>query len=462
NLMHSTHARLLYYREPVKKFLLLSSFAFDSSVAGIFWTLASGGTLVLPEEGAEKDLRHVMGLVRTHAISHMLCLGSLHDVLLSEGDPRELASLEVAIVAGEACTSDLVARHHERLRGTRLFNEYGPTEATVWCSVYDCADHEGGGAVSIGRPIPNARLYVLDPQRRPVPVGVTGELYVGGPGIARGYHHRPDLTAERFVPDPFGPPGMHLYRTGDSVRFRPDGNLEFLGRLDHQVKLRGFRIELGEIEQVLAGHSAVKAAAVLVKPQARGQGQLAAYLAFKPGPEPTVTELRSFVRERLPEYMVPAVFDFLEELPLNAHGKIDRVALTRAAAASSVENPAPMMPRTPMETLVALTWAEALGLPRVGIKDTFLDLGGHSLLAMKVIARLEERLGLRINPRELLYGTLEQFATSLERGQETPSSPPRDRGWRGLLRGLAQRWFPRPVCFLVLEHLQSGFIPGLT
>jgi len=454
NLMHSTHARLLYYRDPVKKFLLLSSFAFDSSVAGIFWALASGGTLVLPEEGAEKELRRVVGLIREHGISHLLCLGSLHDVLLSEADPRDLASLEVAIVAGEACTGDLVDRHRRRLPSTRLFNEYGPTEATVWSSVYDCTEHRGDRPVPIGRPIPNSRIYVLDPSRRPAPVGVPGELYVGGPGVARGYLNRPELTAERFVPDPFGPPDGRLYRTGDSVRFMPDGNLEFLGRLDHQVKLRGFRIELGEIEQVLAGHPAVKAAAVLVRAQAGGPGQLAAFLAFKPGPEPTVTELRSFVRQRLPEYMVPSAFEILDALPLNANGKIDRTTLAQAGAARQED----VAPRTPMETLVAETWAEALGTPQVGVRATFLDLGGHSLLAMRVIARLEDRLGVRIHPRELLFGTLEQFAASLERHRQEPPVRP-DSRWRRVGRWLglvANRASSRTVLALALDQLELG------
>jgi amino acid adenylation domain-containing protein/FkbM family methyltransferase len=266
NLVHSTQARFSYYQKPVKSFLLLSSFAFDSSVAGIFWTLCAGGRLVLPEARRQQDPNYLADLIDRCEVSHFLCLPSLYQLLLEHVDTTTLHKLDAVIVAGEPCPTQLPATHGEKLPGVSLFNEYGPTEGTVWSSVYDCRLETQRQLVPIGHAISNTQLYVLDAKLNPVPVGITGELYLGGEGVARGYLGKPQLTAERFIPHPFSEEGgARLYRTGDLVRYLPSGDLEFLGRVDHQVKVRGYRVELEEIEAALREHPGVSEAVAIVR-----------------------------------------------------------------------------------------------------------------------------------------------------------------------------------------------------
>ena len=270
NLLGSTLARLQYYPEPVRRFLLLSPFTFDSSVAGVFWTLAQGGTLVLPKASAS-DVTAVVEDIERLGVSHTLCIPSLYRLILDRAAGGELLSLRAVIVGGESCPESLPRRHSEKAPWCRLYNEYGPTEATVWCTVYECpasGGRAGPQGVSIGRPIPGAEVFVLDGDRKPVPVGVPGEIYVGGVGVTRGYWDRPELTAQAFLAHPFSP-GARVYRTGDLGCFLPSGDIEYLGRKDDQVKVRGFRIELGEIEHALARHPAVEEAAVVKVPGAR-------------------------------------------------------------------------------------------------------------------------------------------------------------------------------------------------
>ncbi|MEE8304638.1 MAG: amino acid adenylation domain-containing protein, partial [Candidatus Tectomicrobia bacterium] len=269
NLVHSTYARLHYYPEPPTRFLLLSSFAFDSSVAGIFWTLCQGGALILPQERLEQDIEQLGSLIAEHRISHMLTLPSLYNLLLEHVAPHKLQSLQIVMVAGEACPKEAVLRHHMLMPNTTLYNEYGPTEGTVWCTAYQIPTNVAGSQIPIGRPIANMRVYLLDAHGQPVPIGVPGELYIGGDGLARGYLHRPDLTDERFVRPAFSDVGTRLYRTGDLARYLPDGNIEFLGRIDHQIKIRGYRVELEEIEAVLAQHPAVRETVVVAREEAR-------------------------------------------------------------------------------------------------------------------------------------------------------------------------------------------------
>jgi amino acid adenylation domain-containing protein len=321
------------------------------------------------------------------------------------------------LCGGEALPGDLAGELLRR--GASLWNLYGPTETTIWSAVHRVEEPEA--IAPVGKPIANTRVYVLDPSLEPVPIGVPGELYIGGAGVSRGYRNRPDLTAERFVPDPFGPePGARLYRTGDLTRWRSSGVIEFLGRADHQVKVRGFRIELAEIEGALLGMAAVKAAAVLPREQGLGDVQLVAYVVFGPDLEPTVTELRATLRDTLPGYMVPSSFVILDELPLTPNGKLDRKALSRFDVSQSAGLAEYVEPRTPMERLVAEIWMEALGVPRVSVHDNFFDLGGHSLLSMRVLARVDKAIGGRRNPRELIFQTLEQFAATCE----TRTGPP--------------------------------------
>ncbi len=262
NLRHSTHARLHYYREAVQRYLLLSSFSFDSSVAGLFWTLCQGGALCIPAEEDHKDPAYLAGRIARENVSHLLCVPSLYQHLL-ERHASQLSSLKVAIVAGEACPQHLPALHKQLVPNARLYNEYGPTEATVWCSVFDCENATDGEIIPIGKPIANMKLFVLDKHLQALPPGVVGELYVGGAGITRGYLNHPSLSEERFLPSPFSATGERLYKTGDLARYLADGNIEFIGRNDQQVKIRGYRIELGEIENALTRHPDVRDAVVM-------------------------------------------------------------------------------------------------------------------------------------------------------------------------------------------------------
>ncbi|MBW4635491.1 MAG: amino acid adenylation domain-containing protein [Iphinoe sp. HA4291-MV1] len=328
NLVHSISARLGYYQEPVTSFLLLPSFAFDSSVGSIFWTLCQGGTLVLLKEGKHRDLWQLAKAITQYQVSHWLSVPSLYSALLAHIDPTELVSVRTVIVAGEPCSNELVKRHHELLPRTSLFNEYGPTEGTVWSSVYDCHNHDLRTPVPIGRPIANTQIYLLNSYGQPVPIGVRGEVHIGGLGVGQGYLNRPELTTEKFIPNPFSDePNARLYKTGDLARYKSDGNIEFLGRIDHQVKLRGYRIELTAIEAILQQHPVVREAVVTLSEEASGSKHLVAYVMPEQKSAPASNELRSFLRQKLPEYMIPNVFVILEALPLTPSGKVDRRSL---------------------------------------------------------------------------------------------------------------------------------------
>jgi acyl carrier protein len=314
-----------------------------------------------------------------------------------------LASLKVAIVAGESCPVALVEEHYRRLPHAALYNEYGPTEATVWCSAYRCETQADAIRVPIGRPIANTQLYGLDSHLQPVPVGVPGELYVGGAGVAGGYWKRHDLTAEKFITNPFSAtPGARLYKTGDLARFLPDGNIEYLGRVDHQVKIRGFRIELGEIEAALASHPAVEEAVVVAREDEPGEKRLVAYYTGSNanGNATSVAELRAHLSSKLPEYMVPAAYVRIERMPLTANGKLDRKALPMpegdAYAVRRYE-----APLGETETRLAEIWADVLKIDRVGRNDNFFELGGHSLLAMQVMARIRHIFNLELPVRSI-------------------------------------------------------------
>jgi acyl-CoA synthetase (AMP-forming)/AMP-acid ligase II len=286
-----------------------------------------------------------------------------------------------------------VRRHAARLPRARLYNEYGPTEGTVWSTVFDTALPCERAQVPIGRPIPGAASYVLTPERELAPIGVAGELWIAGPGVARGYLERPELTRERFADDPFA--GGRMYRTGDRARLLPDGNLEFLGRLDHQVKIRGYRIELEEIEAALAAHPAVREAVVLARTDGGGAPRLVAYVVPL-GPRPTETDLVRYLGTRLPEYMVPARAVCLERWPLLPNGKIDRKAL------AAPEEDAPFAePQGALEVVLAALWADVLEREAVGRDDDFFALGGHSLSATRLYARLRETLQMTLPLRVL-------------------------------------------------------------
>ncbi|HEX8559857.1 MAG TPA: amino acid adenylation domain-containing protein [Pyrinomonadaceae bacterium] len=435
NLVHSTSARFVYYDEPVRGFMLVSPFVFDSSVAGIFWTLCRGGRLVLPAEEFQRDLNEFAALIEREGVSHLLCLPSLYALLLRQAAPAgRLGGLRSVIVAGEPCPPELPARHFEALPGAALFNEYGPTEGTVWASVYECAPRPYETSVPIGRPAPNVQVYVLDDVGGPAPVGVAGELYLGGEGLARGYLRRPALTAERFVPHPFSrEPGARLYRTGDVARRRADGDLEFLGRRDEQVKVRGHRIELGEVEAALAAHPSVREAVVALGAEAAGDARLVGYVTAAAAEAPTADELRDFLRERLPEYMLPSAFVVLDALPLTASGKPDRRALPAPGPSRPALAAPYAAPQTPLEKAIAEVWREFLRLESIGVNDNFFELGGHSLMLVLVQERLRESHGRDVPVADLFrFPTVRALSLHLghapgRKDVEGESSPNRQR-----------------------------------
>jgi amino acid adenylation domain-containing protein len=385
-LFHSNAARLLYYQGKVGSYLLLSSFAFDSSVAGIFWTLVDGGTLVLPAPGDERDVDRLADLISRERVTHTLALPSLYRLLLEYAPPGALDSLRTVIVAGEACPVDLAKLHYDLLPEAVLYNEYGPTEGTVWASVYRLEKDEKYEIVPIGKPIANARAYILDRHDRPVPIGVPGELVIGGPGIVPGYWQHPELTAKRFGANPFG--DGRVYRTGDRVRWRPDGNMEFLGREDNQVKLRGYRIELGEIETALRQNAQVRDALVTLK-----SGRLLAYLIPEEHESTTRERLDSIRKDlagRLPEYMLPSFWSWLEEFPRTPNGKIDRKNLPDPEVGTGAVEAGSIPPRTETEQKIHSIWSDLLGVQTFGVRDDFFMLGGHSLLMTQLVSRLRQ------------------------------------------------------------------------
>jgi amino acid adenylation domain-containing protein len=287
NLIHSTQARINYYQESLKSYLLLSSFGFDSSVAGIFWALCVGGKLLLPSSNFQTNPLEIIDLVSQQNVSHLLCLPSFWKLLLTQHNFPKLASLQVVIVAGEVCFQDLVDIHYKTLKNTSLYNEYRPPEATVWSTVYKCKAEESLARVPIGSPIINTQIYILDSHLKPVSVGSIGEIYIGGSGITQGYLNRPELTREKFIVNPFveikNPAGEFLYKTGDLAKYLPDGNIEFIDRVDNQVKIRGFRLELGEIEAVLSQHPQVNQVATIALTEDSGNKRLVAYIVPKNG-----------------------------------------------------------------------------------------------------------------------------------------------------------------------------------
>ncbi|MBU6352387.1 MAG: AMP-binding protein, partial [Chloroflexi bacterium] len=322
--------------------------------------------------------------------------------------------LQTLIVAGEACPATLAACWAP---GRRFFNAYGPTEATVCATILDgSAWLDLRQAPPIGRPIAQVQVYILDSHQQPTPIGVAGELHIGGIGVARSYLNRPELTVEKFIPNPFGP--GRLYKTGDLARWLPDGNIEYLGRIDHQVKIRGFRIELGEIEAVLGSHPAVQTCVVVAREDAPGDKRLAAYVVA-PGMLPAdsrerVAALRSHLQSRLPDYMVPSAFVWLDALPLTPNGKVDRRALP--APESSVPSESHAAPRTASEQALAEIWQQVLRVAQVGVQDNFFGLGGHSLLATQVLSRIRQQLSVELPLRALFEApTVEGLAAEVDK-----------------------------------------------
>ncbi len=388
SLVTSLHARLQYYPDPISRFLLTFSLAFDGSVTGIFWTLLQGGELIIPSETAHRDPTELAALIEHHRISHIVWVPSLYHAVLGEALSAQLESLCVIVTAGESLPLELVRRHHQLLPHAVLYNEYGPTEATVWCSVYQTTREEVGARVPIGKPIDHMQLYVLDPSLQPMPIGVPGELYIAGECLARGYVNHPQLTQERFIANPYVP-GTRLYRTGDLARYHADGNVEFLGRMDQQVKLRGYRIELGEIEHVLSNFPGVHQAAVLLRQDKPDQHRLVGYVAGESSLREKLDQVRKHLAARLPHYMVPSAILWLETMPLSATGKVNRHALPAPEDTAGLAT-ARIAPRNQVEESLAELWKSVLQVPEAGIHDHFFEHGGHSLVATQLVSRIRE------------------------------------------------------------------------
>ncbi|MFF0741810.1 amino acid adenylation domain-containing protein [Streptomyces sp. NPDC004111] len=422
--------------------LLHSPYAFDASTYELWSPLLSGRRVVVAPPGAIGP-RAVARAVAAHGVTALWLTSGLFD-LVAEEDVDCLAGLHAVIAGGDAVRPATVARVRAAHPGLTVLNGYGPTETTTFATVHALApgDPDPAGRVPIGTPLDNTGAYVLDDRLRPVPTGVPGELYVAGPGLARGYAGRPADTAERFLPDPFGPPGTRMYRTGDVVRRTPAGTLEFLGRADGQVKLRGFRVEPGETETVLAAHPGVARVAVVVRDDAAGGRQLVAYAVPRPGSSPDAAALRAHASAALPDYLVPTAYVLLDTLPLAATGKVDRAALPAPEAAPATGRAAPA---TGTEKILSGIFAEVLGVPDVGAEDNFFALGGHSLLATRVVARIARALGAEVPLREVFdHSTPRALAAVVARTAAGTAPPlvPVERGGPLPLSFAQQRlWF---------------------
>jgi amino acid adenylation domain-containing protein len=437
-VLHRGVVRLLFGVDYVQldssqSFLHLAPTSFDASTFEIWGALVHGAKCILCP-GNVPSPTELGDLLHKHEVSTLWLTASLFDAVIDEA-PEALSAVGQLLIGGEALSVPHVRRALALLPATKIINGYGPTESTTFTCCYPIPRQldEAIHAVPIGRPIGNTSIYILDQELNPVPIGIPGEIYIGGAGLARGYLNRAELTAEKFIVDPFrSEAGARLYRTGDRARYLSDGNIEFLGRLDDQVKIRGYRIEPGEIESALIQHPAVNEAIVLAREVIAGDPsvprrtdkRLVAYVAAAHDSASSAHELRGFLRQRLPDYMIPSSFIFLKSLPLTPNGKIDRRALPSPEPSCANTETGYVPPRSELEKTLATSWTEVLGVERVGIHDNFFDLGGHSLLAVRLLAQIEKVSGKNL-PLSALFRapTVEQLAgLLLQEGWSPPSS----------------------------------------
>ncbi|MFK8103091.1 MAG: amino acid adenylation domain-containing protein, partial [Saprospiraceae bacterium] len=394
NVVNLVQGHLDRFQLPVERFLYAYSFAFDGSVLLIFQTLLQGATLVIAPEHLEKDIKQLAAFIEDHQISNLLSFPSLYALLLEQSNLKQLKSLKSVNLAGEALPGALVTQHQQLLPTCRIVNQYGPTEATVGTTVFIVPPNFQAAKVPIGNCIDYTEVFILNEKLEQVPIGTIGEIYIGGKGVARGYLNRPQLTAERFIPHPFQEDKTkRLYRTGDLAQWLPDGNLDFIGRTDHQVKLRGYRIELGEIEVVLAQHEAVREAITIITDAPAADQKLVAYIVLKKNAQLNTTELRAYLEKHLPAYMVPALFIFLDQMPLANSGKVDRKALPKPSTQRPTLKQSYVAPVTTLEKFLSQLWCDILALDQIGTQDKFFELGGNSLQAAKFINIVQETLG---------------------------------------------------------------------
>jgi len=394
---------------PDDKLLAVTTLSFDISVLEVFLPLVSGGTVVVATRDQAVDGHELMDLIDDTGATVMQATPATWRLMMEAGWEGS-KTLQKVLCGGEAWPAGLA--RELIARAEQVWNMYGPTETTIWST---CARITDPDDMTIGTPIDNTQVYVLDKHLAPVPVGVAGELHIGGDGLARGYHNRAELTAEKFIDNPVAgaPAGSRLYKTGDMVKFRADGTLQYLDRIDNQVKVRGYRIELGEIEAVLEKHPSVVQPVVIVWDSGGGDKRLAAYVVYESGTAPTGSELRSYLRGELPDYMIPHLFVEMDALPLTANGKVNRRALPDPLKQGQADEREFVEPRTDNEKLVAELWTSTLQVEKVGLYDNFFDLGGHSLLSAQVTFKLEKATGYRVSPRAMVFQNLEQIAAEL-------------------------------------------------
>ncbi|MEA2175919.1 MAG: hypothetical protein QOD00_3511, partial [Blastocatellia bacterium] len=402
------------------RILQSTTISFDVSVWEFFAPLVEGAGLVLPKPGGHQEIAYLAELIEREKITILNLVPSLLQVLMEDERFRQCRSLRQVFVGGEAMPVGLPARFFSQ-SSAELYNLYGPTETTIDATWWRCSPEDAERrSIPIGRPIGNLQIYLLDQYFHLVPAGVAGELYIGGEGLARGYLNRPELTAEKFIPHPYGTSaGARLYRTGDLARYLPDGQLEFLRRVDDQVKIRGFRIETGEIEAALLKHPSVRNAIVRVSPSVPAQPRLVAYVITSDNGEVTGRELRDFLKQRLPEYFIPSSFMLLDQFPLTPNGKVDVRALPLHETVAQDKDETDSIRYTPTEEMLARVWSEILRVERVRTHDNFFDLGGHSLLAMQLMSRVREVFGVDVSVRQLFEApTLAGLAHHLEASQQ--------------------------------------------
>jgi acyl-coenzyme A synthetase/AMP-(fatty) acid ligase/acyl carrier protein len=400
------------------RLLSVTSLSFDIAGLEIYLPLMVGATVILVDRALASDAPRLLEFLEQSGATVMQATPATWRLMLDGGWQ---GSKHLKVLCGGEALSRQLANQLLQKSGS-LWNMYGPTETTIWSSVYPIESEDG--PVPIGPPIANTQFYILDSHLKPLAVGVPGELHIGGSGLARGYLNRPELTAEKFIAHPFSEkPGERLYKTGDLARYLPDGNIEYLGRMDYQVKLRGFRVELGEIEVALRSHPTVREAVVMTMAEASGENRLLAYLVANGKTVSSVSELRSFLRKKLPDYMVPSAFVFLDALPLTPSGKVDRRALPPSDSVRPSLEVEYVPPQTDAERMIANTWQEVLRLEKVGMHDNFFDLGGHSLLMVQVHSKLRQAFEKNISMVEMFqYPTIASLAKYLNRDRDGRST----------------------------------------
>jgi amino acid adenylation domain-containing protein len=417
-----THENTVYQMTRDDRHILKSSISFTLLTREVFWPLLTGAKMFITPPGTEQDSAYLVKFIAANRITIVTLTPSMLSAFLEEPEVKNCPSLRHVVCFGETLTPELQRRFFSRL-SAELSMFYGATEAPS-ATLLKCVREDVPTTIQLGQSLPGKHLHLLDRELRPVPLGVSGELYIGG-RVARGYFQRPDLTADRFIPDPFSlEPGARLYRTGDLCRYLPDGSNEFVGRADDQVKIRGFRIELGEIETVLRQHAAIRQAVVIAREdRTRGKG-LVAYVVLEARKASNTRDLREYLRVKLPDYMVPSSFAFLDALPLSPNGKVDRKALPEPDQRRPELKRAFVAPRTPVEEALAEIWSQLLEVEEVGVHDDFFELGGQSLLAGQVVSRAQKIFEVEVSLRVLFeHPTIAGLAAQIAQAEARKIAP---------------------------------------